>query len=140
MWTKKYRARYNRDHLHYPSDLTDEVWALVEPLIPPAKRGGNKRSVVIRNIVNGILYALSTGCQRRAVPKELEKKMIIHDYCQRMVEVRTRDRLPPALYELCRDLSGREANPAAAIINSQNVKSAEKGGPRLTRQAMMQAE
>jgi len=77
MWTKKNRANYNRDHLRYPSDLTDEEWAFVEPLIPPAKRGGNKRSVDIRDIVNGILYVLSTGCQWRAIPKDFGKKSTI---------------------------------------------------------------
>jgi transposase len=137
MWTKRNRASYNRDHLRYPSDLTDEEWAFVEPLIPPAKRGGNKRSVDIRDIVNGILYVLSTGCQWRAIPKDFGKKSTIYDYFQRWVDDRTLGRLHDALYELCRDLSGREASPTAAIIDSQSVKSAEKGGPRLTRQAMM---
>jgi transposase len=139
MWTKKNRANYNRDHLRYPSDLTDDEWAFVEPLIPPAKRGGNKRSVDIRDIVNGILYVLSTGCQWRPIPKDFGKKSTIYDYFQRWVEDRTLDRLHNALYELCRDLSGRETSPTAAIIDSQSVKSAEKGGPRLTRQVMMQA-
>ncbi len=62
MWTPENRPRYNRDHLRYPSDLTDEEWALVEPLIPPAKRGGRRRSVDMREVVNGLMYVLSTGC------------------------------------------------------------------------------
>src|SRR6266478_9496413 len=57
--------------LRYPSDLTDEEWALVEPLIAPAKRGGNKRTVDVREVVNGLMYVLSTGCQWRAIPKDL---------------------------------------------------------------------
>jgi hypothetical protein len=65
MWTLKNRPRYDRDELRYPSDLTDEEWSLVAPLIPPAKRGGRKREVVVRKVVNGVMYVLSTGCQRK---------------------------------------------------------------------------
>jgi len=63
MWTTENRARYDRSRLRYPSDLTDPEWALTAPLIPPAKRGGNKRSVDLREIVNGLIYILSAGCQ-----------------------------------------------------------------------------
>ena len=69
MWTSKNRGRYDRSALRYPSDLTDDEWALIEPLIPPAKRGGNKRHVDEREVMNGIMYILSTGCQWRAIPK-----------------------------------------------------------------------
>ena len=69
MWTKENRGRYDRCGLRYPSDLTEEEWALICPLIPPAKRGGNKRTVDVRQIVNGLLYILSTGCQWRALPQ-----------------------------------------------------------------------
>ncbi len=55
MWTPENRPRYNRDHLRYPSDLTDEEWALVEPLIPPARRGERRRSVDMREVVNGLM-------------------------------------------------------------------------------------
>src|SRR4051794_41694638 len=69
MWTSKNRGRYDRSALRYPSDLTDDEWALIEPLIPPARRGGNKRHVDEREVMNGIMYVLSTGCQWRARPK-----------------------------------------------------------------------
>ncbi len=69
MWTSENRARYDRSGLRYPSDLTDGEWALIEPLIPPAKRGGGKRSVDMRAVVNGLMYVLSTGCQWRAIPR-----------------------------------------------------------------------
>ena len=62
MWTSENRGRYDRSHLRYPSDLTDAEWAHVEPLIPPARRGGNRRHVVEREVVNGLMYILSTGC------------------------------------------------------------------------------
>ena len=64
MWTNaENRARYDRSHLRYPSDLSDDEWKLVEPLIPPGKRGGDKRTVIMREVVNGLMYILSTGCQ-----------------------------------------------------------------------------
>ena len=69
MWTAENRPRYNRDKLRYPSDLSDEEWGLVEPLIPPGKPGGGKRSVVMRNVVDGVMYILSTGCQVASDPK-----------------------------------------------------------------------
>jgi transposase len=71
MWTPENRKRYNRSGLRYESDLTDAEWLVVAPLIPPAKRGGNKRTVNIREVVNGIMYILSSGCQWRAIPKDL---------------------------------------------------------------------
>jgi transposase len=74
MWTSENRPKYNRDKLRYPSDLTNDEWSHVEPLIPPAKRGGRKRSVEPREIVNGLMYVLSTGCQWRYVPKDLPPK------------------------------------------------------------------
>ena len=61
MWTTKNRGRYDRDRLRYPSDLTDEEWKLVEPLIPPAKRGGDKRTVDIREVVNALMYGSVHG-------------------------------------------------------------------------------
>jgi transposase len=80
MWTAKNRGRYDRGKLRYPSDLTDDEWALVEPLIPPARRGGNKRHVDVREVMNGIMYVLSTGCQWRAIPKDLPPRSTVHDY------------------------------------------------------------
>ena len=80
MWTTNNRARYDRSFLRYPSDLTDDEWALVEPLIPPAKRGGDKRTVIMREVVNGLMYILSTGCQWRAIPKDLPPRSTVHGY------------------------------------------------------------
>ena len=69
MWTNENRARYDRSRLRYPSDLTDAEWAHVEPVIPPAKRGGNRRHIDVREVVNGLMYILSAGCQWRAIPE-----------------------------------------------------------------------
>jgi len=63
MWTSENGGRYDRSKLRYPGDLADGKWAVISPLIPPAKRGGNKRTVVVREIVDGLMYVLGTGCQ-----------------------------------------------------------------------------
>ena len=80
MWTAQNRRRYDRSQLRYPSDLTDDEWAYIEALIPPAKRGGNKRHVDVREVMNGIMYILSTGCQWRAIPKDLPPRSTLFDY------------------------------------------------------------
>src|ERR1700674_3526400 len=139
MWTKDNRGRYDRSRLRYPSDLTDEEWALVEPLIAPAKRGGNKRTVDVGEVVNGLMYVLSTGCQWRAIPKDLPPRSTVHDYLDLWAWDGTLDRIHHALYVECRKQGEREASPTAAIIDSQSVKSAEKGGLVSIRMAMMQA-
>ncbi len=132
MWTLENRPRYDRSYLRYPSDLTDEEWALIGPMIPPAKTGGNKRTVDVRAVVNGV----STGCQWAALPKDLPPRSTVNDYLRRWDDDRTLDRIHHALYERCRELAGREASPTAAIIDSQSVKSAEKGGARSIHAAM----
>ena len=129
MWTTENRCRYDRSKLRYPSDLTDEEWSLVWPLIPAAKRGGNKRTVDVREIVNGIMYILSTGCQWSALPKDLPPRSTVNSYFLRWEYDRTLDRLHHALYVQCREQAGRDVSPTVAIIDSQSVKSAEKGGP-----------
>jgi hypothetical protein len=80
MWTIENRPRYDRDKLRYPSDLTDEEWAHIEPLIPPAKHGGRRREVNVREVVNAIMYLLSTVCQWRYIPKDLPPRSTVHDY------------------------------------------------------------
>jgi transposase len=119
--------------------LTDEEWALIRPLIPPAKRGGNKRTVDERAIVNGVMYILSTGCQWAALPKDLPPRSTVNDYFRRWDWDRTLDRIHHALYVQCREQAKREASPTAAIIDSQSVKGAEKGGARSIRRGMTQA-
>ncbi len=131
MWTTENRPRYNRDRLRYPSDLTDEEWALIGPLIPSAKHGGRRRTVVVREVVNGVMYVLSTGCQWRYLPKDLPPKSTVHDYLTRWNYDGTLERIHHTLYVQCREAAGRAASPTACVIDSQSVKSAEKGGARI---------
>ena len=139
MWTIENRSLYDRSQLRYPSDLTDEEWALVEPMIPPAKRGGGKRTVVMREVVNGVMYILSTGCQWRALPKDLPPRSTVHGYFDLWNWDGTLERIHHALFTKCREKAGREASPSAAIIDSQSVKSAEKGGAASTLAATTRA-
>ena len=101
---------------------------------------GNKRTVDIRDVVNGIMYILSTGCQWHAIPKDLPPKSTVHDYFDRWRYDHTLDRIHHALYVKCREQMGREASPTAAVIDSQSVKSAEKGGFRSIRTALTPAK
>src|SRR5688572_29631959 len=139
MWTQENRPRYDRSKLRCPSDVTDEEWAVIGPLIPPAKPGGNRRTVDVRAVVDGVMYILSTGCQWAALPKDLPPKSTVHDYLRRWDADRTLDRIHHALYVQCREQAGREASPTAAIIDGQSVRSAEKGGPASTRRATTRA-
>jgi transposase len=137
MWTPENRRRYDRDELRYPSDLTDAEWAQVEYLIPPAKRGGRRREVDVREVLNGIMYVLSTGCQWRYIPRDLPPRSTLHDYLQRWDYDGTLGNIHHALYQKCREQVDREASPTACIIDSQSVKSAEKGGPASIPKVMM---
>jgi transposase len=133
MWTTENRARYDRKGLRYPSDLSDGEWDLAKRLIPRAKRGGRRREVVVRDVLNAILYVLSTGCQWRALPKDLPPRSTVHGYLQRWDHDGTLMNIHDALYVACREQAEREASPTACVIDSQSVKSAEKGGPRSIR-------
>src|SRR6202167_5199513 len=131
MWTKENRARYDRSRLRYPSDLPAEEGALVEPHIPPPKRAGNKRTVKLREVVNGLMDILSAGCQWRAIPKDLPPRSTLYDYFDLWTWDGTLDRIHDALYAQCPQAASREASPTAAIIDSQSVKSAEKDPMRV---------
>ena len=139
MWTDKNRAKYGRDHLRYPSDVTCEEWALVEPLIPKAKRGGRKREVDVREVFNGVMFVLSTGCQWRYIPKDLPPKSTVYRYFCDWEHDGVLDRIHHTLYVLCRKKLEREASPTACIVDSQSVKSAEKGGQTLIPTALTRA-
>jgi len=139
MWTIETRARHDRSKLRYPSDLTDDEWTLIAPLIPAAKHGGRKRTKDERELVNGIMYVLSTGCQWRYVPKDLPPKSTLHDYLDLWNDNGTLAKIHHTLYMFCREQAGREGSPTACVIDSQSVKGAEKGGPASIRMAMMRA-
>ena len=137
MWKPEHRRAADRHGLRYPSDLSDSEWKLIEPAIPPAKRGGRRREVNVREVLNAIFYVLSTGCQWQALPKDLPPKSTAHSYFMLWDWDGTLERIHHALYVACREREEREASPTAAIIDSQSVKSAEKGGRASIRMATM---
>ena len=139
MWKPEHRLTAERLNLRYPSDLSDAEWVLVAPMIPPARRGGRRRSVDVREVLNAIFYVLSTGCQWKAMPKDLPPKSTAHFYFMLWDWDGTLERIHEALYVAVREAAGREASPTAAIIDSQTAKAAQKGAPRSTRGAMTQA-
>ena len=131
MWTPEHRQAAACRGLRYPSDLTDAEWALIEPMIPPARRGGRPRDVNVREVLNGIFYVLWTGCQWSALPKDLPPKSTAHHYFMLWDWDGTLDRIHHALYVAVRDREGREASPSAAVIDSQSAKGAQKRGASL---------
>src|SRR6478736_2559775 len=128
MWKPEHRQAAECRSQRYPSDLTDAEWALVEPMIPPAKRGGRPRDVNLREVLNAILYVLATGCQWPALPKDLPPKSTAHHYFMLWDWDGTLERIHHALYVAVREQTGREASPSVAIIDSQTAKGAQKGG------------
>ena len=128
MWTPEHRRVHARKGLRYPSDLTDAEWSLVEPLLPPARRGGRPREVNLREVLNAVFYLLSTGCQWDALPKDLPPKTTVYDYFSLWRSDRTLLRLHQALYAQVREGSRRNAFPTVAILDSQSAKAAQKGG------------
>ena len=139
MWKPEHRRAADRRGLRYPSDLTDAEWAIVAPMIPPARHGGRKRSVNVREVLNGIFYVLWTGCQWKALPKDLPPKSTVHDYLELWNWDGTVERIHHALYVAVREQEGREASPTAAIIDSQTAKGAQKGGLGLILRATTRA-
>lgn len=139
MWKAEHRRASNRRGLRYPSDLNEAEWALIAPFIPPGRRGGRKRSVDVREILNAIFYVLATGCQWQALPKDLPPKSTAHFYFVQWDRDGTLERVHEALYVAIREAAGREASPSAAIIDSQSAKAAQKGAPKLTRKALTRA-
>ena len=112
----------------YPSDLTDEQWELLSPLLPAAKPGGRPRTVELREILNAILYVLRTGCAWRMLPHDLPPWQTVYKYFRGFSEDGTWERVHDAIRPNVREGEGRSAMPTAAIIDSQSVKTTEKGG------------
>ena len=128
MWTAENRPRYDRSQLRYPSDLADEEWLMIEPLIPPAKHGGRGRNVVIREVVNGIMYVLTTGCQWRSLPKDLPPRSTVHGYLTDWTYDGTMKQIHRALFEKCREQAERKAEPTAGVSTAKAPKALKKGG------------
>ena len=128
MWTELHRKTYERVGARYPSDMTDGEWARLEPLIPAAKPGGRPRTTNMREAINAILYLLRTGCPWRYLPRDgFPPRSTVYNIFRNFQKDCVWDAIWERLHiDLCEDM-GREASPTAAVIDSQSVRSAEKG-------------
>ena len=119
----------------YPTDLNDREWQLLEPLLPPPKPGGRPAKYPRREVVNAIRYVLRTGCPWRMLPHDLPPWRTAFHYFRTWRRDGTWQRAHDTLRSLTRQSEGRRASPSAAIIDSQSVKTAEKGGQGVSTQA-----
>ena len=129
-WNRTTRKDYKRDGSRYESDVTDQEWALIEAMLPKQGRLGRPRETDLREVFNAIQYVLATGCQWRALPSDFPPYSTVINYFYNWQGSGVFDRMMDALRELARAQAGREAEPTAAIIDSQSVKTTESGGPR----------
>lgn len=112
---------------HYPSDLSDAQWAWLAPLLPPARPGGRPRTVDLRAVVDAILYVLRTGCAWRQLPHDLPPWGTVHYYYRRFRREGTWAQVHDALRPCVRARAGREVSTSVAVIDTQSVKTTEKG-------------
>lgn len=132
MWTKEHRQRYRREGLRFPSDLTDAEWARLAPLIPAAEPGGRPRKTDMRAAMNAILYLLRTGCPWRYLPRDgFPPRSTVYNIFRKFQRDGIWETIWAELHMALREQLGREASPSAAVIDSQSLKSAEKGVARM---------
>jgi putative transposase len=112
----------------YATDLTDAEWALLAPFIPPAAPGGRPRSTDMREVVNAVFYLQRGGCAWRLLPHEFPKWKTVYHYQRAWRRAGLWEHIHSAFRERLRELAGREAEPSACVIDSQSVKTTERGG------------
>ena len=135
MWTEVDRRRHRRDGDCFPSDLSDGEWERLEPLIPPAKPGGRPRKTDMRLAMNAIFYLLRTGCPWRYLPRGVfPPRSTVYNIFRAFQRDGAWEAIWEELRAALRQRLGREASPSAGVIDSQSLKSAEKGDARKVKQ------
>ncbi|NJL41224.1 MAG: IS5 family transposase [Leptolyngbyaceae cyanobacterium SM1_4_3] len=113
---------------YYDSDLSDEEWQQIEPLLPPEKPVGKGRKVDLRAVVNAIFYRADNGTKWRALPRDFPAWQTVYGYFRLWVKLEVWEAVNTALVRAVRTQAGREADPSLGIIDSQSVKLGQKGG------------
>lgn len=129
-WSEITRVQYQRDGLRYASDMTDAEWQLIVRRLPVRHRRGRPRKVDLREVVQAILYILSTGCQWRALPREFPPYSTVQGYFYAWRDSGRWQRIVATLVRQARKKLRRKATPGAAIIDSQSAATTQAGGPR----------
>ena len=128
-WTDTDRLRYKRETDSYPSDVTDEEWEFIKPMVPPARPGGRPRSTDMREVIIAIFYIASTGCQWRALPKDFPPMSTVQWYFYAWADTCVLEGMNDLMVAAENVLEGRATEPTAGVIDSQSVKTTESGGP-----------
>src|ERR1700741_3807546 len=129
-WTEITRAQYRRSGLRYASDMTDAEWALIVRRMPARRHLGRPREVDLRNVVQAILFILSSGCQWRALPREFPPYSTVQGYFYAWRDTGRWQKIVTALVRQARRKLGRKPSPTAAVIDSQGAATTQAGGPR----------
>ena len=127
-WNDTAREEYKRTGSGYSSDMTDRECAIIEPVLPPAKRGGRPQTTDLRKVMNAILYIASSGCQWRMLSRDFPPVSTVRVYFYAWRNMGLWSTINQLLVMSVREIEGREASPSTGVIDSQSGKTTESGG------------